>query len=87
MHVNGLYNRILCTDKIRIFCPIQNLKTDSESAENSASNCVFEIFKSKIFITHAGGVKMTPFGPSRSILKDWRQNDKLNIHKIYQIYP
>ena len=44
MHVNGLYNRILCTDKIRIFCPIQNLKTDSESAENFASNCVFEIF-------------------------------------------
>ena len=44
MHVNGLYNRILCVDKIRIFYPIQILKTDSESAENSASNCVFEIF-------------------------------------------
>ena len=45
--VNGLYNRILCADKIRIFCPIQILKTDSESAKNSASNCVFKIVEIK----------------------------------------
>ncbi len=59
MHVNGLYNRILCANKIRIFCPIQILKTDSESAKNSASTVFLKFSKSKICITHAGAVKMT----------------------------
>jgi hypothetical protein len=85
--VNGLYNRILCADKIRIFCPIQILKTDSESAKNSASNCVFKIFEIKNLYYSCWCCQNDSFGPSRSILKDWRQNDKLNIHKLYQISP
>ena len=32
---------------------------DSESAENSASNCVFKILKNKNFITHAGDVEIS----------------------------
>ena len=85
--LNGLYNRILCADKIRIFYPIQILKTDSESAENSASNCVFKIFEIKNLYYSCWCCQNDSFGPSRSFLRDWRQNDKFNIHKLYQISP
>jgi len=51
MHVDGILptQAPAIKDKIRIFCPIQTLKADLESAENYASNCDFKIFKIENF--------------------------------------
>jgi hypothetical protein len=57
-----------------------NFKTDSESAENSASNCRF-----KIFINHAGGVKIFPYGSLTLTVKSFHRCNKTLVQITFKI--